>query len=1464
MITAWLTRFCSKPWTPIRDEPPFTHGRLGLRLRFSAIQRLTCSRFAGYAYSIDQRRSRLVSRYCSVVRGAVVVEGTTPAEPVADVIVRLGTIRGTRFSLLGETRTDENGAFSFDLGRLSAVDPGAAFLQVRVYQGDERLKAHGDVRWRRTVEPGPLVVCVEPASTGAAVPETIPQEIPGQNNVWGRVLHLDGTPLAGVTVEVREVTKTTETALVSAPTDAAGWYAATIDPPKDIVVRVLEPAQPPTQPRLLGSSRAHFSPSFPVRIDVDVCDEKYRQATEWSRLSDALNPLLENTVPKDADVRLVAVMSGRTGWDVERITLWVLAHKISQAIQADAESLYGLLRLGFPRRQEALLSRPRSTVGPALSRAARLNLIAQDKAVPPDLDTFLAALSAGLKGALNGTREDTLGEILRTSGALTTKQISRFIGLYADHSGSEEEFWDLVFTPASSGLPGFDAASKAEAQRLVTLGKLALSHAPTVASVLATIGSGPVSDVAGIDAEGWDAIVSPDRLPILPEGLPGADDTERRATLASYLAEHAERMFPAATARAGLIAAIGSGHALEPAKHFLEANPDFDLATSRVDDAAYRGAGLEKDVAKRVQRLYRVAPEVGRADVIAALGDMGFDSAGSIARRTRARFVAEQGAALGVETAELVARKASLLQAITTSFMLQAHPTNSLVNFAFLPNKTFDTSDIPDWETLFGNTDACACRWCRSVHGPAAYLVDLLSWLKDRPLSSAAGSTLYDELISRRPDLAHIELSCENAERALPTIDLVLEALESAVAAGTGEVGDDAAHDTVVTTPDMLAAPQYRTDAAYATLATTTAAIELPFHRPLEEARAFLAHLGVPRKELLRAWADAGTLTTDDVAAEQLGLFAGRLATITAPTGSEQSYWPLSLSPSSSLSELESVTTLRRMGGLSWPEILDLLHTRYVNPTTTWDSVNSKWHRVLKVTATDWCDIDTYTIKRVGMGVGVVGPNDADWARLRQFLRLWRTVGGRALELDKVLGALGVGDLSADPWLEDLARLQRLSSLTGLGLLDLSQVVTSQIDTFDDRDSRDEPVPSVYDRVFLSPAVMVEGDPEYAFFQLDAQRNALATTGETLVDHGAAIAAALGWTGDELELVLGETGLTDLTLANLTTLHAWSVVARATALRPEDLFGLVGLTGLSPLSSTADLEGLVETASQIADAGWTIDEMRYLVAHERSERVGATDDFVQLALGRLRDALRAAFEALGEGTTEASVRDEALRVLAEQLGTDKDALDGLRSLSWSGLPTLATGTVFTLAEDATVTPAAGTVDLPAGTLCTIPAGTTITRDGAAETLDIDTMASLVADTTATVSVVSALQGAGWALSATGDATFSADTSFVLDSAGLPASTSLTVGGETLVLTDATDASFLDAVTPTSPVIGALSFSSEPPAVDLIQRFLRDEFLAGETTTETPYDDITASSTVYADDITVFRALHKAAVLLSHL
>src|SRR5262249_41014340 len=119
----------------------------------------------------------------------------------------------------------------------------------------------------------------------------------------------------------------------------------------------------------------------------------------------------------------------------------------------------------------------------------------------------------------------------------------------------------------------------------------------------------------------------------------------------------------------------------------------------------------------------------------------------------------------------------------------------------------------PTLEGLFGSMDFCACEHCRSVLSPAAYLVDLLHYIgPDNDVWTAfaanwkaghggapypfvaieawnaagkpAGTEIspLDVLLSRRPDIQHLPLTCDNTNTALPYIDVVNETLEYFVA----------------------------------------------------------------------------------------------------------------------------------------------------------------------------------------------------------------------------------------------------------------------------------------------------------------------------------------------------------------------------------------------------------------------------------------------------------------------------------------------------------------------------------------------------------------------------------------------------------------------------------------------------------------------------------------------------------
>jgi len=95
--------------------------------------------------------------------------------------------------------------------------------------------------------------------------------------------------------------------------------------------------------------------------------------------------------------------------------------------------------------------------------------------------------------------------------------------------------------------------------------------------------------------------------------------------------------------------------------------------------------------------------------------------------------------------------------------------------------------DFPDLASLFGLTDLPTCTWGDSIHGPAAYLADILEFLRHRRLiaadaASEESSSALALLLARRPDLAEIDLSDKNATVEMPFIDLINELLEQELA----------------------------------------------------------------------------------------------------------------------------------------------------------------------------------------------------------------------------------------------------------------------------------------------------------------------------------------------------------------------------------------------------------------------------------------------------------------------------------------------------------------------------------------------------------------------------------------------------------------------------------------------------------------------------------------------------------
>jgi hypothetical protein len=307
------------------------------------------------------------------------------------------------------------------------------------------------------------------------------------------------------------------------------------------------------------------------------------------------------------------------------------------------------------------------------------------------------------------------------------------------------------------------------------------------------------------------------------------------------------------------------------------------------------------------QRIYRLA---GRADDTIRLTTR-FTSARDIARLDPQVFADQLRDVLPADRAAEIHSKALRTSAVALAVLGDKGASCDRTAMHVLPKLDGEhiaaaaADKIPNWETLFGAFDVCACEACSSAYGPAAYFVDLLKFLGDRGVR--------EKLFERRPDLGDIELSCENTNTVLPMIDLAIEVLENAVAppppfvpttlapaleadlvqamasaeltaafdpplqpgasvevleAGRRwRVSDEPFAYSVVKKNDVLEVvarsrqtagsaaerrgmPQYRNAAASDELRKAVCPWSLPFDLPTEEASVFLRHLGVSRRDL--------------------------------------------------------------------------------------------------------------------------------------------------------------------------------------------------------------------------------------------------------------------------------------------------------------------------------------------------------------------------------------------------------------------------------------------------------------------------------------------------------------------------------------------------------------------------------------------------------------------------------------
>ncbi|MFV8141854.1 neuraminidase-like domain-containing protein [Mycolicibacterium senegalense] len=358
----------------------------------------------------------------------------------------------------------------------------------------------------------------------------------------------------------------------------------------------------------------------------------------------------------------------------------------------------------------------------------------------------------------------------------------------------------------------------------------------------------------------------------------------------------------------------------------------FDIGRSRLDDFVKKHSNkLFEDIPddppgfhqqikgelNRTQRLYRVSTSPAAMDwlltkqyhsafEIALLPEQAFVAAATAQTRKGAPTVPEAEAIMMHSRARAVAnsvmathlhlsdaRYAAGIRALNTippnpalqpkAALLRAEKAEGVGGV----DKTI-AKHLPNWVKMFGTTNYCACKECQSIYSPAAYLVTLLDFL-DRAHPNADGVKPLDVMLTLRPDLETLKLTCENTNTQIPYVDLVNRVLETL--AISLDPQDIPAYDIAgATAPELAAAPQNTDWYAYITApdATTKRADRaayphsLPFDAALDASRGYLTHLGVRRAALLKTF--AAQAQPHALTAEYLQLAAAAFELITEKT----------------------------------------------------------------------------------------------------------------------------------------------------------------------------------------------------------------------------------------------------------------------------------------------------------------------------------------------------------------------------------------------------------------------------------------------------------------------------------------------------------------------------------------------------------------------------------------------------
>lgn len=658
-------------------------------------------------------------------------------------------------------------------------------------------------------------------------------------------------------------------------------------------------------------------------LDIVIPEEKLSLPAEYCRLINELGAQLGNldetqlkqrlaTLKEDDQQQDITYLANKTGWDARMVAMTALASQFSERSGIEPEFYYALFRAGVPANQAVLSQLAPETVQQAWEHAV------EQKILPAEMKAKIAeSLERFKKHGVDQLLEvpaqigiSSFKELIANTLGDTARQ-QRFSQLYYDNKDDLVSFWEAVRVEFPE-----------EANRLQLVGKLSFlttNNAPLIRQLHTQIGTleTPLDLVRhGLyQRDAWGELLAGD-VPI-PDEISGESLEEKKANYAGLMADQLRLSYPTAVvadmvrtdaiplrAEQSIKTAVTQFLDVHQGKFELGIHPvEQYLRTHDISLDDHTLSGL-----KSLQRVYQISPS---EEVMGTLLRHGLDSAYAVSRYDEQSFVSAFKDELGDEaTARWTYHKAHMVHhtifSLSTHYLLEKSApliyaiTQSTANGSNL-SETWQTEIAVTSETaavggsgavevvmtaeesgvlpsatlerVLGEMDYCACEHCRSWLSPAAYLVDLLHFIDLRRFNSDGEelpSTFerdnpLDVLLGRRPDIQHLQLTCENTNTVLPYIDLVNEMLEHHVVNSSLDAFEGHNIKEGITTEELLANPQYVNDVAYEELRNQIFPLPLPFHQPLEALRRYFEYSELPLHEVMERLRKNDNLENSDV-----------------------------------------------------------------------------------------------------------------------------------------------------------------------------------------------------------------------------------------------------------------------------------------------------------------------------------------------------------------------------------------------------------------------------------------------------------------------------------------------------------------------------------------------------------------------------------------------------------------------